>query len=147
MRRLIILGVAAGGLLVAGNGCQDDEARLAPEHMRYFKETAGATVAALFRYRFDHGWRFPARLGDLVPEYLPAVPKPPAESTEWRYYTEDGANEFFLTFRPGNGHWLFWYSSKGSSWSCDNSAYEAQSRPVSWTGDGAYRFGGGAKKS
>jgi hypothetical protein len=53
-------------------------------------------VAGLMAYKQDHG-TYPATLEELVPQYLPAVPKPPLGQQKWEYeLTPDNAELFNL---------------------------------------------------
>jgi hypothetical protein len=55
-----------------------------------FRLTAAATDAALRAYRLDHG-RFPASLGELTPEYLPAEPVDAFTGAAPLYSAQNGA--------------------------------------------------------
>jgi hypothetical protein len=60
-------------------------------HFRGLCERRMAAVALAIRmYRCDHGGRFPDRLEDLVPEYLPSLPKDPF-AADGRSFDYDGA--------------------------------------------------------
>ena len=49
-----------------------------------------AVVVALARFRLDHGNTLPSTLADLVPGYLPAVPRDPFDGKPVRYDTPKG---------------------------------------------------------
>jgi hypothetical protein len=84
------------------------------------QERAGELLAALERYQQTIG-RYPSALSGLVPEYLPAVPRP-----AWRY-------EYYYDACPqGTGYTLYYrlggtaddycgYSSKAREWKCADS--------------------------
>lgn len=59
--------------------------RLAEQHaLRAARLRGTALLFALRAYQYDTG-RLPERLGDLVPDYLPAVPEDPFDGRPFRY--------------------------------------------------------------
>lgn len=58
------------------------------------------TAAAIARYRLDHG-RLPARLDDLVPEYLDAVPSDPTSGAPFVYRLDERGLLLYSPWRNG----------------------------------------------
>jgi len=57
-------------------------------------------IDAVVRYRSDHG-ALPRTLEELVPAYLPQVPRPKVGDREWLFGPlPDDPSEFYLAIRP-----------------------------------------------
>jgi hypothetical protein len=73
------------------------------------RERATVVIAACRRYQADHG-HLPARLEDLVPRYLPAVPRASYHAFgEFRYRSRPGFTSLTWFVLPpfGRGYYVF----------------------------------------
>ena len=62
--------------------------RVFPRELRWVATLRCAqTAMAIERWRLAHGGALPAWLGDLVPQYLPAVPEDPLDGKPLKYHT------------------------------------------------------------
>lgn len=73
-------------------------------------------VEALKKYKNDHG-SYPATLEDLVPDYLPALPRLDGKA-KWFYRFRDGG-EISLAYGGGPSTWSGVYRSKYDDWIID----------------------------
>ena len=84
----------------------------------------GDRIAAAIRAHRARTGRLPARLGDLVPQELTAIPPPVAGRPDWEYATSDDGAEFVLAFGIDAGygalHPIGIYSSKSGRWIVDD---------------------------
>jgi hypothetical protein len=62
---------------------------------RFVGDRASRIAVAITRYRLAHGGTLPARLEELVPEYLAAVPQDPLSGGPMRFRTEPGAYKVY----------------------------------------------------
>jgi hypothetical protein len=69
-------------------------------------------IDAIDRYAKDNH-AFPSVLSDLVPKYLPAVPRPPRGASTWGYYNNHNSN-FNLEIKTSSAR--IWYSGR-TGWS------------------------------
>ena len=91
-----------------------------PAKIEHSKEVGFRLLQALEQYREQHG-EFPAHLGDLVPEYVDAIPPPPAGGGRWEYYPS--SNDFGLSFGCGDAHYPSYYlkwSRRDKGWFHDH---------------------------
>jgi hypothetical protein len=84
------------------------------------QERASELLVAMEEYRQDIG-RYPSGLSELVPDYLPAVPRP-----AWRYEyyckVDQQGTKYFLYFRQARDADNYCgYSSEAKEWMCTDS--------------------------
>jgi hypothetical protein len=110
----LVAWVIAGLLtLTCVTGC--DSAR---KNAQANKTAAQTVVSALKNYKAATG-RFPPSLQQLIPKYLPSLPKL-SGSTTWSYQVEpDGAN-FILTYVGYSSDWTGSYWSSSDTWGVDD---------------------------
>ena len=99
---VITAGVAALAVIIVAN-------RVAEEH-------AEQVIAAVEAFKMKQG-RYPEKLEELVPAYLPEVPlaKPLGAARRFRYLTADGEHTLMYTVVPPFGRRL--YSFERKRWS------------------------------
>ncbi len=74
-------------------------------------------VIQIKKYRAKYG-KFPDRLDDLVPEFLPAIPDPVAGERKWRYSFNE--YRFYLQCSVPSGYPHYIYDQKTNEWYEDN---------------------------
>jgi hypothetical protein len=66
------------------------------------KKHGDLTILAIKAYREDHG-RYPARLEDICPKYMPQILQPPMGKHSWEYWVNEQGDDFSLSVDIADG--------------------------------------------